>query len=480
MRSAHLLWVFGIAVQLGWAADARTVASHPEVKSAIGVLDAWVAARVANREQPGLSIGVVYDQELIWSRGYGFADVAKKDLATPTTLYRIASNTKLFTSTAILQLRDAGRLQLDDPVARHLPWFQIRNKYPDGPPLTIRHLLTHTSGLPREAMGVNWSDLTFPDRDSMIRRLPEQETVFPAETEWKYSNLGLSLAGEIVAVVSGEPWPRYVESHILSPLGMKSTVTLPQGGMACLSTGYGRRVPGQPRRVRPFVDIAAERPAGNMASNVEDLARFVALQMRDGAAGGAQVLKGSTLREMHRIQWLRPDWRGGWGLGFSVRRVGEQVRVGHGGSLPGQRTQIELAPADKLGVIVLTNADDGDPVRYIDQAFTLLTPAVKRAAEAPKAAGVANPLWDRYAGTYTSEQSDVKVMVLDGELTLVDPEAENPWEERILLRPVSPGTFRMTAPSFSYGAIGELLTFETGDDGRVTRMKTVNNHWLRK
>ena len=120
MRSAHLLWVFGIAVQLGWAADARTVASHPEVKSAIGVLDAWVAARVANREQPGLSIGVVYDQELIWSRGYGFADVAKKDLATPTTLYRIASNTKLFTSTAILQLRDAGKLQLDDPVARAL------------------------------------------------------------------------------------------------------------------------------------------------------------------------------------------------------------------------------------------------------------------------------------------------------------------------------------------------------------------------
>jgi CubicO group peptidase (beta-lactamase class C family) len=346
--------------------------------------------------------------------------------------------------------------------------------------VTIRHLLTHTSGLPREAMGVNWSDLTFPNRDAMIRRLPELETVFPAETEWKYSNLALSLAGEIVAAVSGEPWPRYVESHILTPLGMKSTLTLPQGGMAGLSTGYGRRVPGERRRVRPFVDVAAERPAGNIASNVEDLARFVALQMRDGAAGGAQVLKGSTLREMRRIRWLLPDWRSGWGLGFSVRRVGEQVRAGHGGVLPGQRTQIELAPADKLGVIVLTNADDGDPVRYVDQAFALLTPVVKRAVEAPKAAGAAEPFWDRYAGTYTSEQSDVKVMVLDGKLTLVDPEAENPWEARILLKPVSAGTFRMTAASCSYGAIGELLTFETGADGRVTRMKTANEYWLRK
>ena len=480
MKGARLLWSFGIAVQLAAGSDARAVASHPEVETAIRVLDAWVAARVADREQPGLSIGVVYGQDLIWSKGYGFADVEKKEPATPATLYRIASNTKLFTSTAILQLRDAGKLQLDDPVARHLPWFQIRNKYPDGPPVTIRHLLTHTSGLPREAMGVNWSDMTFPDREAMIRRLPELETVFPAETEWKYSNLAVSLAGEIVAAVSGEPWPRYIESRILTPLGMKSTRTLPQAGMAGLSTGYGRRVPGERRRVRPFVDIAAERPAGNIASNVEDLARFVALQMRDGAAGGAQVLKGSTLREMHRIQWLRPDWRGGWGLGFSIRRVGEQVRVGHGGSLPGQRTQIEMALDDKLGVIVLTNADDGDPARYVDEAFALLTPAVKRATEAPKATRAADPSWDRYTGTYTSEQSDVKVMVLDGELTLIDPEAEDPWEARILLKPVSAATFRMTAPSFSYGAIGELLTFEAGADGRVTRMMTANSYWLRK
>src|SRR6185369_15827095 len=135
---------------------------------AIQVFDAWVARTVSDREQPGVSIGIVHDQDLIWAKGYGFADLAKKQPATPATAYRIASISKLFTATAILQLRDAGKLQLDDPVAKWLPWFKIKNAHPEGPVITIRHLLTHTSGLPREAAGVNWSDLTMPKREEMI------------------------------------------------------------------------------------------------------------------------------------------------------------------------------------------------------------------------------------------------------------------------------------------------------------------------
>ena len=480
MRSVRFLFIAGVAAQLTWANEPGALASHPDVDSAIRVLDAWIASRVKDREQPGLSIGVVHDRQLIWSKGYGFADLEKKSPATPSTLYRIASITKTFTSTAVMQLRDSGKLRLDDPVARHLPWFKIRNNHPDAPVVTIRHLLTHTSGLPREAVGVNWTDVAFPGREDMVRRLPEQETVFPTETEWKYSNLAFSLAGEVVAAVSGKAWNRYIDDHILSPLGMTSTQTLPERGTPGLATGYGRRVPMKSRLLRPFVDIAAERPAGNMASNVEDLARYLAFHMSDQEQARAQVLKGSSLREMHRVQWLRDDWQGGWGLGFSIRRAGDQVRVGHGGSLPGHRSQIEFAPADKLAVIVLTNADDGDPGRYVDQAFTLLTPAVKRATEAKKTPAVADPSWDKYTGVYVSDQSEVNVMLLGGELVLIAPEEENPWQARILLKPVSANTFRMTAASFSYGAIGELLTFEVGTDGRVTRMRTASSHWRRK
>ncbi len=457
------------------AASEQRLAANPEVAAALKVLDAWIEAMVAEREQPGLSIGVVYDQELIWAKGYGYADLAKKIPATPATVYRIASISKLFTATAIMQLRDAGKLQLDDPVAKHLPWFKIKNAHPDGPTITVRHLITHTSGLPRELPITYWNDLNFPSRADMIDLLPGQETVFAAETEWKYSNLAFALAGEVVAAVSGEPYPQYIENHILKPLGMSSTRVVPDANMPGLATGYGRRVPGEPRDVEPFINIGGLIPAGSLASTVEDLARFIALQFRDGPAGGAQVLKGSTIREMHRVQWLRPDWQSGQGLGFAIRRVADQVRVGHGGAVPGHRTQIELAPAAKLGVIVLTNANDGDPARYVNQAFKLLGPPIARAAEEPKKALEPDPAWEKYVGTYAWKRSNVRIMVLNGELTMLSPDADNPWEARVRLKPVGPHTFRMIGGSSS----GELLRFELDSSGHVVRLIAGNYYMLR-
>jgi CubicO group peptidase (beta-lactamase class C family) len=456
------------------------LAERSEVAAALAVLDAWVGATVAQREQPSLSIGIVYDQDLIWANGYGYADLAKRVPATPATLYRIASISKLFTATAVMQLRDAGKLRLDDRVAARLPWFAIRDTFADDQEMTIRHLLTHTSGLPREVDGVNWSEYRFPAQESMVRSLPGQLMVYPVGTEWKYSNLALSLAGEIVAHASGEPWPQYIERHILRPLGMGSTMAAPRPLQPGLAVGYGRRVAGQARDVEPVVDVGAEAPAGNIASSVQDLAKFVSLQFRASSAGDPQVLKGSTLREMHQVQWLRPDWTGGWGLGFAVRRVDGQTRVGHSGSLPGHRSQIQFAPATKLGVIVLTNANDGDPMRYVDQAFRLVGPALAKVVDSTKAPRRPDPSWARYVGTYTWKHADVNVLVLNGELTMIVPDAENPWETRFLLRPVARHTFRIVPTGFTTGPVGELLTFDLDSAGSVRRVNTPNWYWVPK
>ena len=131
--------------------------AHPALRAALDLFAAWIEYRLAYWSLPGISIAVVHDQQLVWARAFGEADVERRIAATPTTRYRIGSVTKLFTATAVMRLRDAGALILDDPVARHLPWFKIARGHDHADvELTIRHLLSHTSGLPREAAFPYW------------------------------------------------------------------------------------------------------------------------------------------------------------------------------------------------------------------------------------------------------------------------------------------------------------------------------------
>ena len=447
--------------------------ADPGVHSAVDLLSAWIEAQMAYADQPGLSIGIVHDQELVWAAGFGRARLAPDRPATPDTLYRIASITKLFTSTAVLQLRDAGRLQLDDPIARHLPWFSIGQPHADAPVITIRHLLTHTAGLPREAGFPYWTDGDFPTVEKVRERLPQQRAALPTETEWKYSNLGLTLAGEIVAAVSGRPYAEYVVQHVLEPLGMKRTfVATPAADHPDLAVGYTRRLPGSPRTPAPHTDGRGITAAANMTTCVSDLARFAMLQFRGGAAGGAQILKSSTLREMHRPHWVEPDWAAGWGLGFRILRQNGKTYVGHGGALRGYRTQVQLCPAERIGVVVLTNADDGNPLQYTDKAFQWVAPAILKVVAPAPAAPPAG--WERYAGRYRNSWGDAQVLVVDGRLAMLDPSQPDPMLTVSWLHPAGEHAFRLETRN-GFGANGEPVVFELDGDGRVGRVKIGEN-----
>jgi D-alanyl-D-alanine carboxypeptidase len=470
-----------VFVVLAWVPNAPgavdSIIENPEVKAAIEVFDVWCQHTVHHREQPGVSIGFVYDQDLIWAKGYGYADLEKKIPATPSTAYRIASITKLFTATAILQLRDAGKLQLDDPVAKHLDWFHLDDPFDDSPVITIRHLLTHTSGLPRELNALYWDDRNFPELAEFVKMFQEASTILPRETELKYSNVAFNVLGQVISSVSGKPYPDYVKEYILEPLGMMGTEVMPDENMPTLAKGYGFRRPGQPRRLESFFNKKAMASSGNMASSVEDLAKFISLQFREGRSGGAQILKGSTLREMHRVHWLSPSWKSGRGLGWSVVSVDGQVRITHGGSVPGHKTFVSAVPADKFGVIVLTNAEDGKPGSYARNAFAIIAPAVKKATAVTEEAPVADSSWIKYVGDYQwSDGSPVKVMILNGELTLVDPTEDNPWEGRIRLEPISEGVFKMK----NQAQKGEQIRFEMDEYGKVTRIIMPGYSLLRK
>ena len=174
------------------------IALHPHVGGNLDLLEVWVQARMAYAGWPGVSVGIVQDQKLIYAKGFGYADLENKRPTTPDTLYRIASHSKLFTAIAIM-LRDQGKLRLDDPAEKHLKSFPIAVTHPDAHKVTIRHLLTHSSGLPREAGSAYWIDFEFPDRDQVLARLEKQATILPTESLFKYSNLAFALLGEVVA-----------------------------------------------------------------------------------------------------------------------------------------------------------------------------------------------------------------------------------------------------------------------------------------
>jgi CubicO group peptidase (beta-lactamase class C family) len=435
------------------------VAMSPEASAATRVFEAWMDGQMAYRGLPGVAVGVVQGKRMVWTRGFG--------PVTSTTRFRMASHTKLFTATAIMQLRDAGKLKLDDPVSKHLPWFKVaKPAAEDDPPITIEHLITHSSGLPREAASPYWSTLDFPTYDDVRRMASEQPAALSPDVRWKYSNLAFSLAGMVVEAASGEPWAAYVERHIFQPLGMaQSSIDKPVEG---LTTGYGRRMPDGSRATMPFQDTRGIGPAAGLTSTVEDMAKFISAQFHKGRGG--PILSGATLREMHRVRVMENDWSRGSGLGFSVSRIRNKVYVGHGGSLAGYKTQTYIDLENEVGVVVLTNGDDSRPAQIAERLMQTVGEAVAKSKPSPPKPAW-DPAWSRFAGLYRSMWGDVEVVELDGRLAMIDPTSDDPGEQQQLI-PLGGGTFRLEAKSGG-SAVGEVVSFvERG--GRVMRIVTGN------
>jgi CubicO group peptidase (beta-lactamase class C family) len=416
--------------------------------------------------QPGLSVAVVKDQNVIWSTGYGYADKEKEVKATPETIYRIASITKLFTSTAVMQLRDQGKLNLHDTITEYLPWFSINKQ--KGRPITIENLITHTSGLPREAAGPYWTKVKFPPKKEVIENLPSQEHPLEPWRKWKYSNLALSLAGYIIEEASGVPYEKYIEDNILKPLEMNNTyvATIPEDH-PMLAKGYGRRLPDGTREISKFTDCKGINPAANMATTVLDLAKFAMLQFRDHEED--PVLTGETLREMHRVHWLDPDWKLGWGLGFNIQRINGKTYIGHGGSVPGYRTNLRINLEDKIAVIVFTNSGDGEPVKYVEKAHQWIAPTLVEKPEKKEVKDL-----NKYTGKFRSRWGDTEVLVYNGELIMIAPQLPDPLEEYTTLKHVEGDKFQMISPG--YGSHNEYAVFEFDEKGKIKQLKTGENY----
>lgn len=464
------------------AAEEPAAAANPRLAEAAALYDLWAGEQLAYNGIPGVVVGVVSRNGLVWAKGYGTTDLEGGVPLTPSTRFRIGSVSKVFTATAILQLRDGGKLRLDDPVAKHLPWFKVPNPFPTAPPITIEHLLTHTSGLSRESPFAAWTTHEFPTRAELRAAMPRVAVISPPGKSYRYSNLGVALLGEVVAAVSGESWAAYVRQHITAPLGMSSTTGAPTATeIALLPRQHRRKQPDGSRGTLDYYDTGAIAPAAAIVSTLEDLARFAAFELTaDPAgppAGGAQVLSGPTLAEMHRPHFVNTKWTGARGLGWGVSRRDGHTYVSHGGWIGGHRADLILDPDRGLAAVALTNADDASPGFFARQALEVFGNAVAGAGAVPPAAQVPpDPDWRLYAGTYTDPWDwEIEVLVLDGDLVLYEhgypPEADA--EEAVSrLTPAGERTFRLPD--------GETLRFEVDAAGKVTRMYRRADYYLPK
>lgn len=459
--------------------QAQNLRDDLRVKSAINLLEMWVQAQVDFERIAGVSMSVVHDQELIWASGFGYSDIESKKATTERTIYSICSISKLFTSVGMLQLRDRGLLRLDDPVKKHLSWFDIKQQYEHSPPITIEGLLTHSSGLPREADFPYWTEASFPTREQMIDHLSEQETLYPARKQFQYSNLGLSLAGEIIAKVSGKPYAEYIKENILEPLGLTDTTPdIPiekQKGQ--LATGYGSFKRDGTRPVMPFYTVNGIAPAAGFASTVVDLGKFASWQFRILENNGNELLAANTLRDMHRVHWLNQDWTSRNGLGFAVWRDKETTFVGHGGSCPGYLSHLLLQPEEKFASVFMTNSRSLSSRMYTQMAYDILAPIIKEVLKSPDKAKTPNPEWEMYTGLYERPLGgESHVIFWQGELATISLPTENPMRSLTKLKHEKGHVFRRVRDD---GEEGTPVTFEVDENGKVIRMWSTVNYSIK-
>ncbi|MFK7831333.1 MAG: serine hydrolase domain-containing protein [Congregibacter sp.] len=449
------------------------VANDADVQAQIRLFSAWLEGQMAYRGLPGVVVGIVAGDNLVWAQAFGHADLASRQPMTTASRFRMASHSKLFTATAIMQLREQGLLRLDDPVVDYLPWFEVKSAEVGDPPITLEHLLTHSSGLPREA-GSHWIDLQFPTAEELRDLLPERQAAFSPEQRWKYSNLAYTLAGMVVEQISGMSWSEYLQSNIFGPLEMlDSSVDIDD---PLLASGYARRMPDGSRALMPFVDARGMAAATGLSSSVEDMAKFVSAQFRKGDREAERILSTASLREMHRVRMLETDWTRGQGIGFSVMRVEKRLYVGHGGGYPGYTTHTRIQLDDKVGVIVLTNTNDSRPSELSAQLMNTVGAAVAKASIQDTESVSWDPTWARFAGLYRTDWNDTHVVLMNERLVLINPNSRK-LEAKVSLTPLGADRFLLAAPTGG-GAVGEMVRF-VEEDGRVTGMVSGDSRYDR-
>src|SRR5271166_656475 len=367
-------WSQGQPMKLDFErAPARAAASvsAPAAKPTLDGLDEFITQTMKDWKVPGLAIAVVQGDKVTLLKGYGYRDVDKQSPVTPNTLFAIGSITKSFTVTTLGMESDEGKVDWDKPVRDYLPSFKLYEPSLTEQ-MTIRDLITHRSGLPRHDMV--WYSSDFP-REDILRRLQFLEPSKPLRSTFQYNNIMFMAAGYIAGQLNGSSWEDTVTQRIFKPLEMTGTNFSEQETQNSADFGQpyrkGRDLKAELKRI-PFdaqcPDRCAMGPAGEINSNVADMSKYLLFHMNHGKAGGKQLLSENNSVQMQDSQMViqgapafKENGEASYGMGFFLSTYRGHKEVDHGGNIDGFSAELAFLPADRIGVVVLTNLD-GNPL----------------------------------------------------------------------------------------------------------------------
>ncbi len=348
--------LLSIACALVRAADIAPRADYAAVADTLRPL---IEHELADKQLPAISIALVDGQQIVWARGFGYADPDAKIPATASTIYRAGSVSKLFTDIGIMQLVERSELQLDAPITDYLPDFHPRN--PFGKPITLREVMSHRSGLVREPPVGHYFDPTEPTVAATVKSLNETSLVYAPGTHSKYSNAGIAVAGYVLERLKEEPYSQYLKHAVLDPMGMENSAFEPSTQLthdlakAVMWTYDGRVF------AAPTFQLGIG-PAGSLYTSVIDLGRFLTVLFARGRGPSGQVLKPETLEQMWQPQFAKPGEPEGFGIGFRLAKLEGHRLVRHGGAIYGFATELTALPDDRLGVVAITTVDSANAV----------------------------------------------------------------------------------------------------------------------
>jgi CubicO group peptidase (beta-lactamase class C family) len=391
------------------------IVGFPDPQEVGAFFDQFIPQQLEERHIPGAALVVVRDGEVVFAQGYGFADLEQeKPVVADQTLFRTGSVAKLFTWTAVMQLAEQRKLDLDVDVNGYLSGFRIPDTFPA--PITLEHLMTHTAGFEDVSMGTmrpRPEDLE-PLGTFLARKVPAR--IFPPGQVTAYSNYGTALAGHIVEQVSGLPFDQYVQQNILTPLGMDHTTfrqPVPASLADELATGYVYS--DGAFRPQPF-EVYQIGPAGGASATVPDMARFMIAHLQDGQYGDARILGEQTTQLMHRQHFSNDPRLTGMAYGFYELRVNGRLLLTHAGETSFFRSQLYLLPQESLGLYVVYNAPGGGLARQelVQAFFDRFYPATPITVPQPPTGATqrASQLEGRYISTRSAQTTIEKPRLL--------------------------------------------------------------------